>query len=531
MSSVLVADKISDRGVEVLRSGGLEVDVKTGLSENELARAIPRYEGLIVRSAPEVTARVIEAGGNLKIIGRAGVGVDNIDVDAATARGIVVMNTPLGNTVSAAEHALACLLSLARHVPAADASMKAARWEKSRFIGVELGGKTLGVIGLGKIGSIVARVAKALRMHVVVQDPYLNPRRAEELDVEPRDLDSLLKESDFLTIHVPLNDATRGMIGARELGLVKPGARLVNCARGGIVDEEALIKALKSGRLAGAAVDVFEKEPLPADHLLRSLPNVVLTPHLGASTAEAQEKVAEDLARQFVDFFSRGEIRNPVNVEVTLKPRLAPFVRLAETLGRFAAQLAPGPITRVECGCYGEVGKSAEDAHVVSVSALQGVLARVTDVRVNLVNVGRVAASRGIELSERRAETARNYKNVVAVKVLADSAEHTVVGTMFEGSGSRIVEIDDLDIDLRPAPWMLVMFYPDRPGMVGKFGSILGAANINIAGMAVGRREKRGKAVVVVTVDDPVPDDVVETIRKTVEAEEIRRINLSPEEM
>jgi D-3-phosphoglycerate dehydrogenase len=404
--------------------------------------------------------------------------------------------------------------------------MKAGEWDKKRFTGTELADKVIGIVGLGKVGSIVARFAHALSMKVLVFDPYLNPRRGKELDVELRDLETLLREADIVSLHVPLTDATRGLIGRERLALMKKTARLVNCARGGVVDETALVEALREGRIAGAALDVFAQEPLAADDPLRSLPNAILTPHLGASTTEAQEKVAEDLARQLVDYFATGEIRNPVNLAVTLKPHLAPYARLAETLGRFAAQTAAGGIARVECGCYGEIGRHADDAHVLAVFALQGVLGSRVDARVNLVNVGRIAEARGIELNERRGEQARVYRNVLAVKVNAQGKDRTLTGTVFDGGEARIVGIDSCDIDLRPSPVMLMMMYPDQPGMVGRFGSILGEANINIAGMAVGRREKRGVAIVVLTVDDPVDDRLLGRLHKAVNAEEIHRIVL-----
>ena len=526
MAKVLVADKISTGGVDVLKNAGLDVDVKTGLSEDELVEIAPQYDGIIVRSATKITKRVIDAASKLAVVGRAGVGVDNIDLDAATARGVVVMNTPLGNITSAAEHALALMMSMARHVPAADASMKAGEWSKKGFTGTELAGKTLGIVGLGKIGGIVARVGRAVGMQVITFDPYLSARRAEELDVESVDLDSLLARADLVTIHVPLNDATRGLIGKAEFAKMKPTARLVNCARGGVVDEDALVEALESKRIAGAAVDVFAKEPLADNHPLRGAANIILTPHLGASTAEAQEKVAEDLAEQFVDYFTTGRIRNPVNLAVTMQPHLVPYAALARDLGSFASQMVRPGVTRVEVGCYGEVGRSAEDAHVIAVSALQGVLGRLVDETVNLVNVSVIAEGRGIELNERRSESARTFRNTVVVKVGADGLERSVAGALFEGREARIVQIDDCDIDVRPAPWMLFMAYPDRPGMVGRFGTLLGEANINIAGMSVGRREKRGVAVVVLTVDDPVPDDVLESVRSAVDAEEVRRIHL-----
>jgi len=526
MARILVADKISGLGLEILRSAGHQADERAGLSQAQLIEAITPYEGLIVRSATKVTASVIEAGSNLRLIGRAGVGVDNVDVEAATERGVIVMNTPYGNITAAAEHALALLMALARHVSAADASMKAGEWEKKKFTGVELGGKTLGVVGLGKVGSIVARVAQALDMRVVVCDPYLNPQRAKEMDVEPCELAVLLSEADFITLHVPLNESTRGMIGQREIALMKPTARLVNCARGGVVDEEALAGALRQGCIAGAALDVFGEEPLAADSPLRNLPNLVLTPHLGASTAEAQEKVSDDLVRQFVDYFARGEIRNPVNLAVTLKPHLAPYAKLAELLGSFAAQIVPGGISRVECRSYGQIGRSDEDAHVLAVFALQGVLGNRVDSRVNLVNVNRIARSRGIELDVQHGEEARTFKNLIFVRLQGEGAQRTIAGTLFDNNEPRIVKIDEFDIDLRPATWMLLMSYPDVPGMVGKFGTILGQAGINIAGMSVGRQEKRGKAVVVLTVDDPIPDPVLEKVRAAIDAEEAHCIRL-----
>jgi D-3-phosphoglycerate dehydrogenase len=526
MPKILVADKITQAGIDILTGAGFDVDVKTGQSEDQLVESAAQYDGIIVRSASKITKRIVDAADKLRVVGRAGVGVDNIDRDAATARGVVVMNTPLGNITSAAEQALALMMSLVRHTPSADASMKAGEWDKKRFTGSELSGKTMGIIGLGKVGAIVNRVSQALGMKVLVHDPFINPKRAEELDVELRDVDSLLKDADIVSLHVPLTDDTRGLINTERLNLMKPTARIVNCARGGVVDEDALADALKEGKIAGAALDVFATEPLPASSPIRSLPNVILTPHLGASTDEAQEKVSEDLARQFVAFFNKGEIQNPVNLAVTLKPHLSAFAQLAETLGKFASQVVPGGVSQVEVGCYGEIGRNADDAHVLSVLALQGVLASQTDMRVNLVNVGRIADSRGIELTERRAEKARSYKNVLAVKVTAGSVSRTVTGTVFEGGESRILGIDNTAIDLRPAPWMLLMKYPDVPGMVGKFGSILGDAKINIAGMQVGRREKSGAAVVILTVDDPVPDMVLARLRTAIDAEEIHKIRI-----
>jgi len=354
MARVLVADKIADQGVELLRASGLEVEVKTGLGEEKLLKAVERCEGLIVRSATKVTEGVIQAAKDLRVIGRAGVGYDNIDVQAATRAGVVVMNTPFGNIRSAAEHAIGLLFSLARHVPAADASMRGGKWEKKKFTGVELQQKTLVIVGLGKVGQIVARVALAIPMRVIVNDPFIPAERARELRVELAELDELLRTSDFVSIHAPLNEHTRGMIGEKELRSMRKTAMLVNCARGGIVVEEALLRALKEGWIAAAAVDVFEQEPL-GESELRGLPNVVLTPHLGASTREAQEKVAEDIARQFVEFFASGKILNAVNVSAVLPPELGALAGLAEALGALAAQVASAPVKKVHVGVDGMV--------------------------------------------------------------------------------------------------------------------------------------------------------------------------------
>ncbi len=526
MPKVLVADKIAEQGVELLRASGIDVEVKTGLGEEDLKKAVAPCEGLIVRSATKVTEAVIRAGKDLKVIGRAGVGYDNIDVQAATRAGVIVMNTPLGNIASAAEHAVGLLFSLSRHVPAADASMHEGKWEKKKFTGVELRQKTLGIVGLGKVGQIVARVARAIPMKVIANDPFIPAERARELGVEMTDLDELLESSDFVSVHAPLNEHTRGMIGEKELRRMKPTAMLVNCARGGIVVEEALVRALKEGWIAGAAVDVFEKEPL-GESELRGLPNIVLTPHLGAATREAQEKVAEDVARQFVEFFESGRILNAVNVSAVLPPELAAFAELAENLGALAAQLVSAPVRKLNVGFHGKVA-SVENLRAVSLSALKGVLRRSGESAVNLVNVESVAETRGLELVEHKSTQARNYTSLLTVRIATKEGERIVAGTTFDEREPRIVLVDDYDIDLRPAPNLLIMFYPDLPGMIGRIGTILGEAGINIAGMAVGRREKSGRAVVVLTVDDPAPEEVLERIGESIGSDEIHSVRLGP---
>jgi len=509
---VLVADTLEDVGLRLLDEGGLSVTVDVGRGEDELASMLCDYDALIVRSATKVTARMLSETERLKLIARAGVGVDNVDVDAASRKGIVVMNTPWGNITSAAEHAIALMAALARQIPDAHASMRAGKWDKKRFMGVELAGKVLGVIGMGKVGQIVARAAKGLGMRVMVYDPFLPERRARELDVSPADLDTVLAQSDFLTIHTPLTEKTRGLINRETLARMKPTARLINCARGGIVDEAALVQALRDGKIAGAALDVFEKEPLPPDSPLRSAPNIILTPHLGASTVEAQLKVAEQIARQVVAFFREGKIINAVNVSVTLTPEMEPFADLARILGRFLSQLLDAPPSHVTCQARGKL--AGEDIQALTVSALQGLLMNWHDEAVNMVNAPYVAQERGIVVTEEKTPESPNYSSLLRLEVETPAGVHSVAGTVFEGRQSRLVEVDGFEMDMRPNGLMLVLFYPDRPGMVGRFGTILGDANINIAGMDVGRKEKRGRACICLSVDDPVPPEVLERIRE-----------------
>ena len=511
MAKVLVADALAEVGIEVLRDAGLDVDVNTGRSEDELVELIGPYEALIVRSATKVTARLLKFADNLKVVGRAGVGVDNVDVPAASSRGVIVMNTPLGNITSAAEHAVALLLALARNVAAADTSMKAGAWEKKKFTGVELSGKLLGVIGMGKIGQIVSRAALGMGMKVIAYDPFLPERRAMELGVEMVELDGLLGQADFVTVHTPLTEKTRNLLNEEAFGKMKPTARLINCARGGIVDEAALVRALNDGRIAGAALDVFEQEPLPEDSPLRSARNIILTPHLGASTAEAQVKVAEAIARQVAAFFNEGKIQHALNVSVTVTPQIQPFADLAETLGRFLSQIVGRPPQRLTCNTRGKIADG--DTRALTVAALQGLLSNWHDQSVNLVNAPLVAEERGLAVTEEKSLDSRDYASLVRIEVETAEGVHSAAGTVFEGRQPRIVEIDGFGVDLKPGGTMLVMFYPDQPGMVGRFGTILGNAGINIAAMDVGRKEKHGRACVALSLDGPVPPPTLEEIR------------------
>lgn len=525
MPKILIADEVADECARILRAGELEVDVRGKMKPEELAKIIDGYEGLVVRSATKVTQPVIASAAKLKVIGRAGIGVDNIDVEAASQRGIVVMNAPLGNVTSAAEQTFALIMANARNIVRGDTSMRAGKWERSALVGVELENKTLGIVGLGKVGGQIARYAKAFHMRVIAYDPMLVKERAEVLGVELVEFDRLLDESDFITIHVPMTEKTRGLFGAREFKRMKKSARLINTSRGGIVSEKALYDALVNHEIAGAALDVFEQEPPPPDLPLLKLDNVTVTPHLGASTEEAQLRVSIDIAEQFVAFFRHGVVRNAVNLSSIADPSLAPFVRLAEDLGSLAYQLQGGRARLVEVTYMGQIG--GFDTGAITQSVLKGVLAPAVGEAVNAVNARYYAKERDIAVAESRRKDARNYKSLLSVRVETDTGARHVSGTVFEGGQPRIVNVDQFDIDLRPSKHMLMITYPDVPGMVGKFGTILGSRNINIARMEVGRSGRGQQAMIILTLDDPVPADVIEEMRSKVEINDIRSITLS----
>jgi len=523
--TVLIADELSEEAVQILRQGGINTAVEVGRSEQDILMDIADYEAVVVRSATKITRSIVEAGSSLKVIGRAGVGVDNIDCEAATERGIVVMNTPLGNVVSAAEHTVAMLLALARDIPDAHTEMKQGIWNRNAHAGVEVQGKVIGIIGLGKVGQHVAHLCRALGMRVLASDPHINPERAKEIGVDLVGLDSILSDSDFLTLHTPKTSETVGMIDADALRKMKRTARIINVSRGGIVDQGDLAEALQEGLIAGAAVDVFSLEPVEPDNPLLNAPNVILTPHLGASTAEAQSKVAEAIARQLVAFFRDGVIQNAVNLAVHLEPELASYGELAATLGSLAIQLhSHGPAQRVKIQCQGRIARS--NVRALAVSALAGVLRETTETTVNMVNASSIAEARGIEVVEECSERIRSYASLLSVEVHAEGGVRRVSGTCFDDVTPRIVEIDGLAIDLKPADTILIMKYDDRPGMVGKIGTVLGNANINIAGMDVGRLVKGGDAVVALTLDDTVPVSVSQAIRDAIHPKELYVVSL-----
>jgi len=508
MPKVLISDKMSDRAREIFAARGLEVDVKPGMSEDELIACIGEYDGLAIRSATKATAKVLEAADNLKVIGRAGIGVDNVDIPAATARGIVVMNTPFGNAITTAEHAIAMMMSLARQIPEANTSTQESKWEKSRFMGVEVTGKTLGLVGCGNIGSIVTDRALGLKMKVVAFDPFLGEDRAKEIGVEKVELDELLARADFITLHTPMTDQTRGIIDAAAIAKTKPGVRIINCARGGLVVEADLKDALESGHVAGAALDVFETEPAK-DNPLFGLPNLVCTPHLGASTDEAQVNVAIQVAEQMSDYLLDGAVVNALNmasVSAEDAPRLAPYMKLAEQLGSFAGQLTETDLKSVTIEYAGHAAEL--NTKPLSAAALQGLLSPMLD-SVNMVNAPVMASERGIELSEVRTERAGDYQTLIRLTVVTDKQTRSVTGTLFGGNNPRVIDVKGVPLEAELRSHMLYVTNEDKPGLIGLLGTVLGDAGLNIATFQLGRTEAGGDAIALVEVDQAVPAEVL----------------------
>jgi len=510
---VLVADPISQRGVEELSAGGaLEVVVQTGLPEAELVKIIPEFSALVVRSQTKVTATVLDAAQKLKVVGRAGVGVDNVDVDAATRHGVIVMNTPGGNTISTAEHAFSLIVSIARSIPQADASVKSGKWDRKKFEGVELYNKTLGILGMGRIGTELARRAIAFGMRVVAYDPYLSVSRARSLQVElVEELDALLPLADFLTMHMPLTDETRHMLNTRRLGLCRKGVRIVNCARGGLIDEVALGEALKSGQVAAAALDVFEVEPPPADFALRSLGNIVFTPHLGASTAEAQENVGIEIAQAIRAALLDGEIRNAVNmpsIDAKTAAVVKPYLTLGDKLGRFAAQLAPKRNDRIVITYGGKAVEMPTDA--ISRAILTGFLKHAGGEEVNCVNVRTMASTLGLNVEEVRSSEQTDFNEWLHIAVFSGETKISVGGTFFGAKNDpRIVRVNSRPVEVTPSGVVLLLENRDRPGIIGHIGTLLGKENINIASMSLSRTEQGGRALTLLNLDSLPDADVL----------------------
>ena len=512
---VLIADSISPRGVDELsRDGALEVSFQTGLTESELVKIIPEFSALVVRSQTKVTAQILNAGARLRVVGRAGVGVDNVDVETATRRGIIVLNAPGGNTVSTAEHTFSLLLSVARKIPQADASMRGKSWDRKNFEGIELYDKTLGVIGMGRIGSELSRRAIAFGMRVIAYDPYLSAARARTLQVELVDeLDDLLASADFISLHTPLTEETHHMVDATRLEKTKRGVRVINCARGGLIDEDALADALHSGQVGGAALDVFEIEPLPSDSPLRTAPNLVLTPHLGASTAEAQESVGIEIAQSIRAALLEGTIRNAVNMpnlDAKTLSIIGPHLRFGEKLGRFLSQVAPRRVEQLNINYSGKVNEV--DTTAITRSILKGFLQNAGGTEVNEVNAPAFAESLGLKITETRLSALGDYTDMLELSAVADGKTVSVGGAFF-GATPRIVSVNSRPVEARPHGVVLVLENTDRPGIVGRIGTLLGDHGVNIATMSLSRNQAGGTALTVLNLDTAPSEELLARIR------------------
>ncbi|MDF2799602.1 MAG: phosphoglycerate dehydrogenase [Devosia sp.] len=502
MPKVLVSDKLSPTAVQIFKDNGVEVDYlpDLGKDKEKLLEVIGQYDGLAIRSATKVTEKVIAAATNLKVIGRAGIGVDNVDIPAATKKGIIVMNTPFGNSITTAEHAIALMMALARQLPEADASTRASKWEKNRFMGVEVTNKTLGLIGAGNIGSIVADRAQGLKMKVIAYDPFLTPERAQDMGVEKVELDELLARADFITLHTPLIEATRNILNAETLAKTKKGVRIINCARGGLIDEAALYDALKSGQVAGAALDVFLEEPAQNNPLFE-LPNVICTPHLGASTTEAQENVALQVAEQISAYLMTGEITNALNfpsISAEEAPRLTPFIKLAEVLGSFAGQLTETAIKSITIEFEGDV--AAMNTRPMVAAALNGVLKPMMG-EVNMVSAPQIAKDRGIAVQVTTREQQGAYENYIRLTVATEKQERSLAGTVFANGKPRVIQVKGINMEAELTPSMLYVTNEDKPGHIGRLGTLLGKLGINIANFNLGRTDPGADAIALVSID------------------------------
>jgi D-3-phosphoglycerate dehydrogenase len=511
---VLISDNLSTRGVEILKKAGLEVEFRSKTSAEEIEKMIGDYDALIIRSATKVTAGLLEKAAKLKVVGRAGSGLDNVDIPAATKKGVVVMNTPGGNTVTTAEHTIGMIFACARMIPQAYASMKAGKWEKKKFEGVELYDKTLGIIGLGAIGGVVAIRCTALGMKVLAFDPFISTEKAKQLGIELADLETIYKRSDFITLHTPKTKETAGLINKDTIAKMKDGVRIINCARGGIVNEADLFEALTSGKVAAAAFDVFEKEP-PENHPLMTLDNFIATPHLGASTKEAQENVATAVAEQIVDYLIAGTVRNAVNVPsvpADQLPSLSPYINLAERMGLFTSQVIEGGITQVTVEYSGDVSNLKLEP--VTLAALKGLLTPMIQENVNYVNAPLIAKDRGIEVKVSKSGDTSEYTSLITLRVKAGGKDASVAGTLNSKKEPRIIQVDNFPMETVPEGDMLVLMNNDKPGVIGGIGTLMGQNGINIARMQFGRETQGGRAMSVVSVDSAISDELMDKVRK-----------------
>jgi len=523
---VLISDDLSANGVEILKKAGLEVDARSKTSTEEIEKIISDYDALIIRSATKVTKELLEKATKLKVVGRAGSGLDNVDVAAATKKGVVVMNTPGGNTVTTAEHTIGMIFACARKIPQAYASMKAGKWEKKKFEGVELCDKTLGVIGLGAIGGVVASRCAALGMKVLAYDPFISIEKAESLGVELADLPTVYKRSDFITVHTPKTKETANLINKNTIAQMKDGVRIINCARGGIVVEQDLYEALKSGKVAAAAFDVFEKEP-PENNPLLTLDTFIATPHLGASTKEAQENVAVAVAEQIVDYLISGTVRNAINVPsvpADQLPTLSPYINLAERMGLFQAQLCEGGLTKVLVEYSGEIANLKLEP--MTLAALKGLLTPILNENVNYVNAPLIAKDRGIEVKVTKSDDSTEYTSLITIRIKAGGKDISISGTLNSKKEPRIVQVDDFPMEMVPEGDMLVLMNNDKPGVIGGIGMLMGQNGINIARMQFGRETPGGLAISVVSVDSPVSDELMEKVKKLPNVLSVKQIKI-----
>ncbi len=509
---VLISDKLSPAAVEIFKNRNIDVDVKTGLSPDELLKIIGDYDGLAIRSNTKVTSDVLAAATNLKVVGRAGIGVDNVDIEAATAHGVAVMNTPFGNAITTAEHAISMMTAVARRIPAADASTQAGKWEKSKFMGVELFGKTLGVIGCGNIGSIVCDRALGLKMKVIAFDPFLSQERADDMGVEKVELENIFERADFITLHVPLTDSTRNIIDANSIAKMKKGVRIINCARGGLVNEADLKKGLEEGHVAGAALDVFEEEPAKSNPLF-GMENVVCTPHLGASTSEAQENVALQIADQIADYLLTGAVSNALNmpsISAEDAPKLKPYIKLAEDLGSFAGQITKSGLKSVTVDYAGHV--ATLNTRPLTSIALKGLLAPLLE-SVNMVNAPSIARERDIQVREVKCDDHEIYQTYMKLTIVTERQTRSISGTLFGGSLPRLVDINDIHIEAEVGPHMLFTLNDDKPGFIGALGTTLGEGGVNIASFHLGRSEGGGEAIALLKLDQAVDGALLSKVK------------------
>lgn len=526
MPRILVSDPIDSLGVEMLKSVG-DVDVKLGMDPGELLSVIGEYDALVVRSETKATAEVIEAGERLQVIGRAGVGVDNIDLDAATRKGVAVVNAPTGNTIAAAEHTIALMMSLARNIPQANQSLRGGEWRRSAFMGIEVRNKALGIIGLGKVGTEVARRAGGLQMQVYAYDPFVSHEQARLLGIELVELDQIFKDSDFICLHTPLTEATRGLVNDERIALMKPTARILNAARGELVDEDALFRAVEEGRIAGAAIDVFSQEPPPSDNPLLQSGKIIVTPHLGASTEEAQAEVAREVAEQVISVLQGQSARYTVNAPFVLPESqaiLAPYIEAASCAGKLASQLADGQLSVINLRYEGEI--AAYDTNILKAACLMGILGPISEDRVNLVNADLLASQRELRITEQKAPANEQYSSIVTVEMETSSGRTSVSAAYIRGE-IHIVRVDDYWIDIvATGGYMMFTDHEDRPGMIGAVGTITGKHDINIGFMEVGRLEPRGRATMILGLDDPMPEPVLNEIRALSNVYHVRVVQL-----